>query len=196
MAARLIQIVRAYDFAARHHVDQRRKGAKGEPYINHLTEVAALVAESTGGADANQICAAVLHDTIEDTLATYDDLVASFSADVADLVREVTDDKSIPKHDRKRLQIEHAAHISARAKVIKIADKTSNLRSIQHSPPHWPLARKRRYFAWARAVVDAARGVNPAIEAAFDREYEAALSAGLAERGFVWRPEMETEGDD
>lgn len=175
MAARLTQIVRAYDFAARHHVDQRRKGAKGEPYLNHLTEVALLVAESSGGSDVNQLCAAVLHDTIEDTIATYDDLVAQFSRDVADLVQEVTDDKSIPKHDRKRLQIEHAAHISDRAKVIKIADKTSNLRSLVTSPPAgWSPERLREYVAWAHDVVRSCRGLNPRLEAAFDAAHEEA----------------------
>ena len=196
MSSDLIHLVTAYDFAARYHIDQRRKGVKGEPYINHLTEVTALVANATGGADAGLLAAAVLHDTIEDTKATYADVLAVFGKDVADLVQEVTDDKGILKQDRKRLQVEHASHISPRARIIKIADKTSNLRSIQHSPPDWPFARKRRYFAWAKAVVGAARGVNATIDADFDAEYENAIAAGLAERDYVWHPGLETEGDD
>ncbi len=135
MSNDLIRLARAYEFAARYHTDQRRKGAKAEPYINHLTEVALLVAESTGGADPNLVLASVLHDTIEDTKATFGDLVSVFGQDVAELVKEVTDDKNIHKADRKRLQVEHAPHLSPRARMIKIADKTSNLRSVLHSPP-------------------------------------------------------------
>jgi len=197
MANDLIRLARAYEFAARWHTDQRRKGIKAEPYINHLTEVALLVSESTDGADANLVLAAVLHDTIEDTKATFDDLLSAFGQDVAELVKEVTDDKLIHKAQRKRLQVEHAPHLSLRARAIKIADKTSNLRSMLHSPPaDWPNERRRRYFAWAKAVVSAARGVNPAIEAAFDAEYERAIAKRLADRNFVWHPGLETENDD
>src|SRR3954464_10060628 len=130
MSRDLIRLTRAYDFAARYHVQQTRKGVKAEPYINHLAEVALLVAEATDGADANLVLAAVLHDTIEDTKAKYEDLVFAFGEDVADLVKEVTDDKKLPKAERKRLQVQHAPHLSRRARMIKIADKTSNLRSV------------------------------------------------------------------
>jgi guanosine-3',5'-bis(diphosphate) 3'-pyrophosphohydrolase len=197
MSKDLVRLARAYEFAARYHTEQRRKGVKAEPYINHLTEVALLVAESTGGADPDLVLAAVLHDTIEDTKATFEDLVSAFGQDVAQLVQEVTDDKKLPKSERKRLQVEHAPHLSARARMIKIADKTSNLRSILHSPPaHWPEERRGRYFAWAKAVVAAARGVNAAIEAAFDAEYERAVAQGLADRNSVWHPGLETENDE
>jgi guanosine-3',5'-bis(diphosphate) 3'-pyrophosphohydrolase len=197
MSDELIRLTRAFDFAARWHTDQRRKGVKAEPYINHLAEVALLVSESTDGADANLVLAAVLHDTIEDTEATFDDLVTNFGQDVAELVKEVTDDKKIHKSQRKRLQVEHAPHLSLRARAIKIADKVSNLRSMLHSPPvDWSDERRRRYFAWAKAVVAGARGVNPAIEAAFDAEYERAIKKQLADRNFVWHPGLETENDD
>ena len=204
MSSDLLRLSTAFDFACRAHAAQRRKGAGREPYVNHLAEVAHLVAQATEGKDANLIIAALLHDTVEDQGTdtkgpggvTREQIVAMFSEDVAALVMEVTDDKTLPKDERKRLQIEHAAHISARARILKMADKTSNLRAIQHSPPPWPHARKQRYFAWAKAVADNARGVNPWIEAAFDAEYEQAVQAGLADRAFVWTQALETEGDD
>ena len=196
MSTNILLIAQALDFACRQHVHQRRKGESREPYINHLAEVAHLVAESTGGTDARLVAAALLHDCIEDQGVTQAEIAERFGDDVAALVMEVTDDKSTPKEMRKQAQVDHAAHISARAKVLKIADKTSNLRAIQHSPPPWPLSRKRRYFAWARAVVAGARGHNAAIDAAFDSEYEKAVAAGLADRDFVWHMGLETEGDD
>lgn len=196
MPADLTRVTQALDFACRKHAHQRRKGASAEPYVNHLAEVAHLVAEATGGGDPNLVIAALLHDTVEDQRVTREEIVHMFGEDVAALVLEVTDDKSIPKDERKLAQIEHAAHISPRARVLKMADKTSNLRSIQLSPPDWPLSRKQRYFAWARAVVANARGVNPWMEAAFDKEYEQAIASGLARRDFVWSQALETEGDD
>ncbi|HXW23337.1 MAG TPA: HD domain-containing protein, partial [Xanthobacteraceae bacterium] len=114
-------IVAAADFAARRHAGQRRKGVAGEPYVNHLLEVAALLAEATGGRDAELVAAALLHDTLEDTATEYEELAALFGRDIAALVAEVTDDKSLPKAERKRRQIESAPAASERAKLLKIA---------------------------------------------------------------------------
>lgn len=167
-------LARAYDFAARRHADQRRKGVAAEPYINHLTEVAALVAEGTVGGDQDLIAAAVLHDTLEDTATTFDELARLFGDRVADLVAEVTDDKSLPASERKRLQVEHAAHASRSAKIIKLADKTSNLRSLKNSPPaDWSSKRKASYLVWAREVIDGCRGANPWLEEQFDEAGQA-----------------------
>ncbi len=196
MSSDISRITRALEFACRKHVHQRRKGEHGEPYVNHLAEVAHLVAEATGGNDANLVIAALLHDCVEDQGVTAAELAAAFGDDVAGLVMEVTDDKKIPKDERKLAQVQHAARISARARVLKIADKTANLRSIQHSPPAWPLTRKHRYFAWAQAVVAGARGVNPMIDAAFDAEVRHAIAAGIAVADFKWHQGLETEGDD
>ena len=196
MSTDVVRIAQAFDFACRKHATQRRKGESEEPYVNHLAEVAKLVAESTGGEDVNLVIAALLHDTIEDQDVKREKIAALFGDDVASLVVEVTDNKQIDKADRKRLQVEHAAHISKRAQILKIADKTSNLRSIQFSSPPWSVERKHRYFAWAKAVVDQARGTNAALEAAFDKEYEQAIEAGLADRKFVWSSALEVEGDD
>jgi (p)ppGpp synthase/HD superfamily hydrolase len=170
-ARKVLQIVRALDFAAWAHSAQRRKGGAQEPYINHLTEVARLVAQATGGKDESVVMAALLHDSLEDQSppVTYAMLVEHFGKRVAKIVREVTDDKTLPKAERKRLQIEHAPHMSRRAKILKIADKAANLNSILQSPPHdWSAARKREYFAWAAEVVAGCRGVNSWIEAVFD----------------------------
>lgn len=165
----VLLLSRAWQLATERHVDQRRKGAKAEPYVNHLAEVAALVAEATQGEDAHLVAAAVLHDTIEDTGLTHAELLEQFGKDVADLVAEVTDDKSLPKAERKRLQVEHAPHKSPRAKILKLADKTSNLRALAKSPPaDWSDERKRDYLAWAQKVVAGLRGANPWLEKMFD----------------------------
>ncbi len=168
----VVQIARALDYAAKKHVSQRRKGEAKEPYVNHLAEVAYLLAEATGGDDTNLVIAGLLHDCIEDQGVNYEELVELFGADVADLVRDVTDDKTLLKAERKRLQVEHAPHKSDRARMLKIADKTSNLRAIVVSPPAgWDEQRKRDYFAWAQAVVAGCRGVNAFLEAKFDEAY-------------------------
>lgn len=172
MTEDIVRMAKAIDFAAREHSPQRRKGAAAEPYVNHLAEVAALVAEATQGADANLVIAAYLHDTIEDCEVPYEILLAEFGKDVADLVREVTDDKNLLKTERKRLQVEHARSATPRAKHIKLADKISNLNSILASPPaDWSAERKREYFEWAAKVVAGCRGVNPWLEARFDAAY-------------------------
>jgi len=166
--ASLITVTRAADFAARAHVAQHRKGLAEEPYVNHLTEVAALLAEATGGSDAGLLAAAYLHDTLEDTATLYEDIVARFGEDVAKLVAEVTDDKSLPKAERKRLQVEKVTQKSARAQLLKIADKTSNVRALVTSPPAgWSKARLMEYIDWAEAVVSQIRGRNDVLDSAF-----------------------------
>ena len=172
----ILLIARALDFAARKHVNQRRKGLAEEPYFNHLAEVARLLAETTDGEDTNLIVAGLLHDSIEDQGVLHEDLVAAFNQDIADLAREGTDDKSLEKAERKRLQVEHAPHKSDRAKMLKIADKTTNLRALTQSPPpDWEPERRRAYFTWARDVVAGCRGVNARLEAAFDEAWKAGV---------------------
>ena len=173
----IVRITRALDFAARKHVDHRRKGLAAEPYINHLAEVALLLAEATGGKDIELVMAGLLHDCIEDQGVTLAELTDLFGADVAGLVAEVTDDKSLEKAERKRLQVAHAPHQSQRAKLLKIADKTSNLHSMKISPPkHWDEQRRRDYFEWAYAVVAGCRGVSAFLEARFDEAYRSGRS--------------------
>ena len=168
------QLITALAFAADKHKNQRRKDADASPYINHPIALANLLLNEAGVEDQRVLIAAVLHDTIEDTDTTEQELVRHFGKDVADIVLEVTDDKALPKADRKRLQIEHAANISRHAKLIKLADKIRNLRDIAASPPaDWSDDRKREYFDWAKAVVDAQRGAHPGLEHLFDKTYEA-----------------------
>jgi len=165
------RILAAATFAAERHRDQRRKGREASPYINHPLALAHLLAAS-GERDPALLMAALLHDTVEDTATTFGELRRAFGAVVADIVREVTDDKKLPKSERKRLQIEHAAQLSRRAKLVKLADKICNLEDILVAPPaDWTAARKREYFDWARAVVERIRGVHPRLEARFDRVY-------------------------
>ena len=178
MGSDIVAVARALDFAARKHSSQRRKGEANEPYVNHLAEVARLVAEATLGQDPVAVVAALLHDTIEDTGTTRAELEREFGAEVAAVVAEVTDDKSLPKMERKRLQEQNAPHKSPRAKLVKIADKTSNLRSIAQSPPtDWDLKRQREYFEWAARVVAGCRGTNATLERWFDEAHAAGLEA-------------------
>jgi (p)ppGpp synthase/HD superfamily hydrolase len=172
MSADIVLLARAADYAARQHIGQRRKGERAEPYINHLTEVAVLLAEATDGTDVTLLAGGLLHDTLEDTDATYEDLEQRFGPAVAALVAEVTDDKSLPKEERKRLQIDKTPSKSQRAKLLKIADKTSNLRSMVNSPPKgWTPERLRDYVGWAEQVVRSCRGLNTTLDEAFDRAY-------------------------
>ncbi|MBI1215906.1 MAG: HD domain-containing protein [Alphaproteobacteria bacterium] len=172
MTTPALQIVKALNFAAQKHTDQRRKGERAEPYVNHLTEVAELLATHTGGTNTDVILAGILHDTVEDTKTTRDELVREFGENIADIVMECTDDKSLPKAERKRLQVENAPHKSDDAKMVKMADKISNLRAILLSPPpDWELSRKQEYFDWAKKVVDGCRGVNAGLEKEFDKTY-------------------------
>lgn len=164
----LLLVARAADFAARAHASQKRKGAAQEPYVNHLAEVALLLTEATRGENAVLIAAAWLHDTLEDTITEREELESLFGEDVASIVAEVTDDKSLPKAKRKRLQIESAPRKSEAARMLKIADKTSNVRALAKSPPMgWDLRRREEYIAWAEAVVASCRGLSPDLEAKF-----------------------------
>ncbi|EJO53411.1 bifunctional (p)ppGpp synthetase/guanosine-3',5'-bis(diphosphate) 3'-pyrophosphohydrolase [Burkholderia multivorans] len=168
------KLIAAIAFAADRHRNQRRKDEEASPYINHPIALADVLANEVAIEDERVIVAAVLHDTIEDTETTEQELLRLFGKDVANIVLEVTDDKSLPKETRKRLQIEHAAHISRRAKLVKLADKICNLRDLaQHPPADWPLERKQAYFDWAKSVVDRMRGVHPGLEAIFDAAYAA-----------------------
>lgn len=168
----LVEVCQALDYAAQKHAAQRRKGVAQEPYINHLAEVALLLAEATGGKDANLVVAGLLHDCIEDQGVKYEELAARFGADVADLVRDVTDDKSLPKAERKRLQVVETPHKPDRAKMLKLADKTANLRSMKSSPPKdWDEQRRRDYFAWALAVAEGCGEVSAFLRAKFDEAY-------------------------
>jgi (p)ppGpp synthase/HD superfamily hydrolase len=163
-----VLLARAFHYACKCHAGQKRKGAAGEPYVNHLADVARRVAEATGGADTNLIAAALLHDTIEDVGVSREDLVIAFGEDVAALVVEVTDDTSLEKAERKQLQVVHAPNKSRRAKMLKLADKASNVRAMVASPPDWPDQRKREYADWAEAVAEGLRGANETLEIELD----------------------------
>jgi guanosine-3',5'-bis(diphosphate) 3'-pyrophosphohydrolase len=163
-------VLTAMAFAASKHRNHRRKDAEASPYINHPIALADLLWDLGGVRDPVVIAAALLHDTIEDTETSATELRRAFGAKVAGIVGEVTDDKRLPKERRKELQIEHAAHISKSAKLVKLADKICNLRDILASPPKdWSIERKRQYFDWAKKVIDQARGTNLKLERRFDQ---------------------------
>ncbi|TFU05985.1 bifunctional (p)ppGpp synthetase/guanosine-3',5'-bis(diphosphate) 3'-pyrophosphohydrolase [Polymorphobacter arshaanensis] len=168
------RLIHALAFAAHKHRDQRRKDKDASPYINHPIALAHILISEGGVSDAVVLCAAILHDTIEDTKTTYAELKSNFGTEIADVVMEVTDDKSLEKAERKKLQIAHAAKASPRAKLVKLADKIANLRDLASTPPHdWSIERRRDYFDWAKQVIDGVRGTNPQLEAAFDKAYAA-----------------------
>ena len=161
--------VKAVAFAADKHRTQRRKDADASPYINHPIALANVLANEGGVTDVVVLSAAVLHDTIEDTNTTAEELTAIFGPKITATVLDVTDDKTLDKHVRKQRQIEHAPHISKEAKLVKLADKICNLRDILASPPaDWSPDRKQGYFDWAAKVVAGVRGVHPELEAVFD----------------------------
>ena len=163
------KILSAASFAADRHKGQKRKGRDGQPYINHLLEVASLLANVGKIDDPDIIIAALLHDTVEDTGVSFGEIEDRFGEKVAGYVREVTDDKSLPKTERKRLQVEHAPHLSHGAKQIKLADKISNITDVTENPPaDWSLDRRREYVKWGKDVVAGLRGSNPALEKRFD----------------------------
>ena len=167
------RVISAISFAADKHRNQRRKDIEASPYINHPIALANILANEAGIEDEKVLVAAILHDTIEDTETTTQELADLFGDDVTAIVLEVTDDKSLPKAERKRLQVEHAPTISRRAKLVKLADKIANLRDIAASPPaDWPLTRQQEYFDWAKAVVDGLRGIHPTLKRIFDEVYK------------------------
>jgi len=165
-------LLTAIHFSADRHRPQRRKDALKSPYINHPIEVAELLWRVGGVRDVAVLLAAILHDTIEDTEATPDEIRSLFGEEVLGIVLECTDDKSLPYMDRKRLQIETAPHKSEKAKLVKLADKTCNLHDLNQSPPRWwPKIQRQEYLLWSQKVVAGLRGTNKDIEALYDEEF-------------------------
>jgi guanosine-3',5'-bis(diphosphate) 3'-pyrophosphohydrolase len=171
--AELEPLLAALAFAAHKHKDQRRKDADASPYINHPIDLAALLVHEAGVTELEVLCAALLHDTIEDTDTSPRELEQHFGATVCRIVEEVSDDPSLPSDERKRLQVVHAPHISRQARLVKLADKICNLRDMSRQPPQgWDLARRQRYFDWAREVIAGVRGTHPGLEALFDQAFK------------------------
>lgn len=165
----LSKLLQAISFSAKKHSFQKRKGADGEPYINHPVEVANLLANVGKVQNIDVLIAAVLHDTIEDTQTSAEEITNLFGAEVCGMVLEVTDDKSLPKAERKQKQIEHAPHLSDGAKHIKLGDKISNIRDVTENPPHdWSDKRRLEYVEWGEKVVAGLRGANEDLENYFD----------------------------
>ncbi len=172
-------LLRAAAFAAERHRRQRRRDAEATPYINHPLALADVLANEGAVTDPVVLCAALLHDTVEDTETTLEELRERFGAAVAAVVAEVSDDRSLPKAERKRLQIEHVRHASREARLVKLADKICNLRDLLAAPPaDWPAQRKREYFDWSAQVVEGLRGVHPGLEAVFDATFRRAAELG------------------
>ena len=163
-------ILAAVDFASYKHRNDRRKNEAKTPYINHPIAVAHLLATLAGVSDSPTLIAAVLHDTIEDTETTREELDATFGAEIRQLVEEVTDDKTLEKHVRKQLQIEHAPELSRRAKLIKLADLTCNLTDVLDDPPSsWSNERRMEYLEWTEQVIAGCRRTNKKLEQDYDR---------------------------
>ena len=161
--------LKALHFAANKHRNQRRKDKRNTPYINHPIEVCYVLVESGSVLDPTVLTAAILHDTLEDTRTQPEEIKELFGSGVLNLVKEVTDDKKLPRFVRKKLQVTNAATISDAAKQIKLADKISNIRDILENPPwSWNNRRKLDYLDWADRVADGIRGVNQKLEDQFD----------------------------
>jgi guanosine-3',5'-bis(diphosphate) 3'-pyrophosphohydrolase len=168
----LALVIEALAFAAERHRDQRRKDPARTPYINHPIALVRVLSLEAQIEDPLVLCAALLHDTVEDTRTTAQELELKFGPGVRAVVMEVTDDKRLPKAERKRLQVLHAPRASEPARLIKLADKICNLRDVAASPPvGWDLARCQAYFDWALEVVEGIRGTHQVLESLFDRAY-------------------------
>lgn len=164
--------VAAVAFAAEKHRHQRRKDAHASPYINHPIALANVLVDEGDVHDPVVLCAAILHDTIEDTETTAEELEREFGAHITSVVLEVTDDKNLEYKERKQQQVDHAPHLTQQAKLVKLADKICNVRDILgHPPSSWSLQRKQNYFDWSANVVAGLRGANPRLEVAFDALY-------------------------
>jgi len=169
-------LLNALAFSAYRHRHQKRKGADQTPYINHPIQVANLLSNVGEETNINLLLAAILHDTVEDTAETQEEkdvlkneITEKFGLATLEIVMEVTDNKFLPKSERKMLQILHAPHKSVNAKKLKIADKISNILEITNNPPeNWPNQRKIEYLEWATKVVAGLRGVNSKLEKLFD----------------------------
>lgn len=166
-------LMKALSFAAYKHRTQTRKDMDASPYINHPIALAEVLVNIGKVTDMDILCAALLHDTVEDTETTPEELTEVFGEEISNIVMEVTDDNSQSKQARKQAQIDHARHLSTRARAVKLADKICNLRDIVDSPPpEWPLERRQQYFDWAKNVIDGLRGDWAELEAEFDRQYQ------------------------
>ncbi len=171
----LQDFTRAASFAAKKHIYQKRKGNDAAPYINHPLEVVSLLANIGKVEDFDVLIAAVLHDTIEDTDTSKEDITELFGKKVCEMVLEVTDDKSLPKAERKQKQVEHAPNMSNGAKLIKLGDKTSNIRDVMDNPPDgWSDERRLEYVNWGERVINGVRGTNENLEKHFDELVEKA----------------------
>jgi len=169
LPGQIAPLLEALSFAAAKHRDQRRKGVGAVPYINHPIQVAEVLATTAGIEHVPTLMAAVLHDTVEDTDTTHEELSDRFGSEVAGLVSEVTDDKSLEREARKQAQVDHAPHLSQPAMLIKMADKICNVRDIgSHPPVDWSVERRLAYFNWAEAVVNGCRTANDNLATAFD----------------------------
>ena len=163
----LVRLLDAASYAARQHRSQRRKGVDATPYINHPLEVARILGVA-GVTDVEVLMAAILHDVIEDTNAASGDLLERFGERVTGMVEEVTDDKQLPKAERKRQQVLNAPGRSDGARMIKIADKIANLRDLVDAPPVWSEDRMAAYVMFAEDVARGCRRVEPRLDEMFD----------------------------
>ena len=166
------KLIQALAFASSKHRDQRRKDVCASPYINHPIQLVDVLCNEAGIEDINVLTGAILHDTVEDTETTVEELTQHFGQQICDIVVEVSDDANLCKQDRKQEQINHAAMLSDEAKLVKLADKICNLRDVADNPPAgWGIERRQEYFDWALAVIDGLRGIHPGLEAIFDQAY-------------------------
>ena len=161
-------ILKAAHFAAEKHRDQRRKDKHASPYIIHPISVALAITQIGGVDDPEILAAALLHDTLEDTETTPEELEAEFGKKVCEYVLDVRDDKTLPKDERKRRQIEHAKKISKGAALIKLGDKISNVTDVINNPPEdWDINRRKEYLDWAEKVIENCPKVNDRMENKF-----------------------------
>lgn len=162
------QLLEAIFFVAQRHSTQRRKGPGGQPYVNHLIEAAALLSTVGGVSDVEVLMAAVLHDVLEDTPTTREEVLTLFGARVLELVDSVTDDKRLSRAERRQQVLDHLPHAANETKVIKLADLCSNVMTL---PSDWEPGRAREYLLWARSAAELCADSNPALAQLFSERW-------------------------
>ncbi|KAI6203563.1 hypothetical protein M3Y94_00571700 [Aphelenchoides besseyi] len=165
----LALVLKAADFAARRHRQQKRKDLKQTPYINHPVGVAHILTDIGDVKDTVTLVAALLHDTVEDTKTTIEEIEWEFGTEVRSIVAELTEDKTLPREQRKKIAVDKADQLSSKARVIQLADKLYNLRDLERAIPiGWSKGHVREYVDWSRELVQKIRNTNEAIEAELD----------------------------
>ncbi|EFO18322.1 hypothetical protein LOAG_10172 [Loa loa] len=162
-------IIEAVDLAARRHRQQRRKDAAQTPYVNHPIGVAYILTSEGQITDTTTIIAAILHDIVEHTKTTDEEIRKMFGDEIADIVKECTMVRSMKREARMKSELEKASKLSHKAKLVQLADKLNNIRDIERGTPlGWTKQHVTEYIIFAKDLLSKIRGIHGPLESALD----------------------------